>query len=158
MKLEFERHIALPAPTLFSFGANPANLALLHEGLAPVRLIRHDGAVTPGRQTWVEAAVAGFLPIAMGFEHFLYEPPLRFGDRMIHGPFKRFEHVHEFAPVEDGTLMRDHLQVELPWWYGGDLAMRLLVAPMMRRMFRQRGEAMVRLARSGAIEAAVKAP
>jgi ligand-binding SRPBCC domain-containing protein len=74
----------------------------------------------------------------MTFEHFLYEPPRRFAERLVRGPFRQFEHVHEFMPAGSRTILRDSLEVSLPWYLGGGLTMKLLVAPKLRRFFAYR--------------------
>jgi ligand-binding SRPBCC domain-containing protein len=64
---------------------------------------------------------------------------------MIPGPFARFIHRHVF--VEDGsaTLVIDELEVGLPWWLGGEPALRLMVAGHLRAAFVQRQSELVRL-------------
>ncbi len=93
------------------------------------------------------------------FEHFLHEPPERFGERMVRGFFREFEHVHEFEEAEAGTdgvartVIRDKLRVSLPWWMGGELATRLFVVPRLRRFFGVRQQAYGRLVEAGRFEA-----
>jgi len=74
----------------------------------------------------------------MTFRHFLHEPPLRFGEGLIKGVFSKYEHIHEFLPADPGAVVRDILDVRLPWYLGGELAMRLVVAPRLRRFFAYR--------------------
>lgn len=124
---------------------------LLHRGGAAFRLLHHDGCLSPGGRFWIETTVAGILPVAMGYEHTVYEPPRRFGEQLIHGPFSKFTHLHEFDEADTGTTVRDVLEVELPWYYGGEWAMKLFVAPMLRRTFKLRGEALSKLAQTGGI-------
>ena len=95
--------------------------------------------------------VAGILPVAMGFEHSVHEPPQRFEERLIHGPFSKFRHAHEFDEVNSGTVVRDVLEIELPWYYGGEWAVSFFVAPILQRAFRFRGEALLRLAQTGSV-------
>src|SRR5277367_2405254 len=45
----------------------------------------------------------------------LLRPYSYFRDVMIAGAFRHFEHDHHFAPMDDGTRMRDELRFVLPW-------------------------------------------
>lgn len=151
MRLQFDQIIEVQGDLLFTFHENPQHLVLLHRGWSAFRLIAHDGNLHTGSRLWFETTVAGILPVVLGFEHHVYEPPHRFGEQLIHGPFSRFTHIHEFVEVDSGTAVRDALEVELPWYYGGELAMKILVAPWLRRVFKFRGAALQQLAQSGEI-------
>lgn len=151
MRLQFEQTIPLPQQSVFAFHENPKHTLLVYGGRSRLRLLHHGGRVRRGGRLWVEATVAGILPVVMGFEHVIFDPPHRFGEELIHGPFRRFIHIHEFEPVETGTLVRDRLDVELPRCYGGEPATELALAPMIRRTFHARNAALLSLARSGAI-------
>ena len=43
-----------------------------------------------------------------------FEPPRRFVDEMVRGPFVRFRHEHRFEAVPLGTLMTDLVEFDLP--------------------------------------------
>lgn len=146
MRLIFEHCVDAPLEAVFSFHENPGNLALLLADLPGFRMLHHARSIRKGNTTWFEVRVARILPVVLGFRHVLYEPPHRFGERLIHGPFSEFTHVHEFHPDEWGTLVRDVIEIRLPWWYGGEFVMRSLVAPLIARTFRLRQAAIMRLA------------
>ena len=152
MKFSFEQTIPLPRRTVFGFFQNPASLAVLHEGWSPLRLLKHETQISVGCETWVEQRIAGFVPVVLGFRHTLFEPPLRFAEQLIHGPFSKFHHLHEF--LEDGakTQVRDLLDVEWPWQFGGRLVLNQLLGPSIAKMFRSRAQAMERLSRDGTVE------
>jgi ligand-binding SRPBCC domain-containing protein len=152
MKLRFEQHVAVPRDLLFEFHSTPANLARLLEGWRGFRLLAHDGHIRPGSRVRLEQRVAR-VRHEMVFEHFLLEPPLRFGERQIRGPFRRFEHVHEFFEAENGSRIVDTVEFELPWRLGGALAERLVAAPELRRFFEFRRSAYRRLGESGELKA-----
>ena len=44
----------------------------------------------------------------------IWRPYTYFRDSMTHGHFAAFEHEHHFAPMNDGTRMRDDLRFEPP--------------------------------------------
>lgn len=71
---------------------------------------------------------------------------------MVKGPFRRFEHVHEFESSGAGARLRDILEFELPWYLGGVVGDRLLVAPMLRRWFVYRHRELAKLIAEGVLD------
>ena len=151
MRFRFEHKARLPREELFSFFENPEGLEVLHAGWSRVRLLAHETRVRVGAETWVEVTLAGCLPMVLGFRHILFEAPVRFGEQAIHGPFSKFVHIHEFDPVAGGTLVRDLLEVSLPRHYGGESAVRHLLARHITQIFQHRAQALDRLALDGTI-------
>ena len=151
MDLEFSVRVQAPRETLFAFHTNPENLRVLLDGWPCTEVLSTEGHIKPGAQVKGREHV-GPVSFSFVFEHFLFEPPHRFGERIKMGPFKRFEHVHEFELVEgdpDATIVHDLITLELPWWLGGALATRWIVAPRLRRFFAHRSRAYKRLAAEG---------
>ena len=153
MTFTFESTVDLPREHVFAFHERPGNLALLMRRWRAFRMIAHDGLVRVGNVMRVQERI-GILCLSMTFEHFLYEPPHRFGERLLCGPFRKFEHIHEFEPVGSGTVVRDLLDIRLPWYPGGELSMRLLGGARFRRMLAYRHTELLRLAREGVVEKA----
>lgn len=150
MTFEFEVVINAPVATLFAFHQSSLNLALLMSGWKPFRLLSHSGTVEVGQRVWVEERV-GVLPVVMCFQYTRCDPPIRFAETLVHGPFTRFDHAHRFEPQGSATCMTDVLDVELPWWFGGRPVLRRLFASRLRAMFQYRHETLQRLSRQGTI-------
>jgi ligand-binding SRPBCC domain-containing protein len=155
MDLHFVCHVQAPLPAVFAFHENPEHLNVMLRGRRDFRLLHHDGSIRPGCETWVEQRV-GILPVVLGFRHVLYEPPHRFGEELIHGPFKTFRHIHEFVDRPGGTAVEDRLCVDLPIQYGGHLAMRFLAAPRLCAFFAHRHGVYAALTREGAFHRAMQ--
>lgn len=151
MRFHFEHTVPLAREILFAFFENPARLEVLHAGWSQVRVLAHETQVRVGGETWVEITLARCLPLVLGFRHTSFEAPFRFGEQAIHGPFSKFVHLHEFEPRAGGTLMRDSLEVSLPWHYGGEGAVKYMLAPHIAKMFQQRAQALDRLVGDGLI-------
>jgi len=150
MKLRFEQHLSIDRETLFRFHETPANLLLLMEHWPAFRLRQHEGTIHCGAKMHVAERIGPFW-IPMTFEHFVFEPPVRFGERQIKGPFQTCQHIHEFVEEAGGTKIIDHLEVALPFWMGGALSTRLFAARRLRRMFAYRQRAYQSLLQSGRI-------
>jgi len=71
-----------------------------------------------------------------------WEPPVRFVDEQIRGPYRRWHHEHRFESVGGGTLCRDLVDYEVP---GGPIVDRLFVRRDLRNIFRFRQRRMAEL-------------
>ena len=129
---------------------DPDNLERLMAGWPSFRLLGHDGQVREGgviriREHW------GIVPIVMFFRHVLCDPPHRFRDELIHGPFDSFMHTHEFLDAPVGTLWRETIELSLPAVFGGAPVLRRVIAPRVQRALEFRGRALAKLTRSGSL-------
>lgn len=150
MRLRFEQTLQIPRERLFRFHCDPANLALLLERRRGFRMLRHAGGIEPGSETWVIDEFC-LLPVTLGFRHVALDAPNSFEEHLVHGPFARFAHRHVFVDAGAGTRVIDELDVSLPWWLGGELAQRWLVAGHLRAAFEFRQRELARLVREGAV-------
>lgn len=140
--LEREQLVKLPRERAFEFYGDALNLE----------------AITP---PWLSFEVTTPAPIAMGpgalIEYRLklhrvpvrwrtrieaWEPPVRFVDVQVSGPYALWEHTHEFEPAAgDAVLIRDRVRYALPLGPLGELAHRLFVRRDVERIFDYRREA-----------------
>ncbi|OCA72955.1 SRPBCC family protein [Chryseobacterium arthrosphaerae] len=58
-----------------------------------------------------------------------------FTDFQKKGPYKLWNHHHEFIPNEQGVLMKDTIDYELPLGFLGEIAHRLLVKKKLEYIF-----------------------
>ena len=65
-----------------------------------------------------------------------WDPPHRFVDQQIRGPYALWHHTHEFEPTGDGeTIMRDTVRYAIGFGAFGELAHRLLVRRDLEGIF-----------------------
>ena len=75
------------------------------------------------------------LPIRWKTEISVWEPPFRFVDRQLSGPYRLWVHEHTFQSVNGGTRVLDRVEYQVP---GGGLIHALLVRRDLMRIFQFR--------------------
>ena len=71
-----------------------------------------------------------------------WNPPHRFIDEQIQGPYKLWVHNHRFYEHHEGTEIVDEVWYKLPLWPVGEFAYPL-VAAQLSRIFRYRKQALL---------------
>jgi len=123
--------IWLPQPlaAVFPFFADPGNL----QELTPTWL--SFSIVEPRPQVMREGAEIDYrlrvrgIPLRWRSCIEAWDPPHRFVDAQVHGPYAVWNHEHRFEPARGGTRVLDHVQLRPR---GGPLA-PLLLALFVRR-------------------------
>jgi len=72
------------------------------------------------------------IPVSWTTRISAWQPPLRFVDDQLSGPFRSWVHEHTFEARGPRTLARDSVRYRVP---GGALVNRLLVRPDIERIF-----------------------
>ena len=79
-----------------------------------------------------------------------YEPPRRFVDEQVRGPFRALRHEHVFDDLGGGrTRMTDRMTVSAPLGPLASLVTRVVLVPYLRRLLRRRAAHVRRLAEAG---------
>ena len=69
-----------------------------------------------------------------------YDPPSKFVDEQLKGPYSFWHHTHAFVEENGGTRMVDTVRYALPFGAVGALAHPLVVRRQMRRIFEYRAK------------------
>lgn len=80
------------------------------------------------------------VPFRLSSLVFDIDPPRRFRDRQVKGPFGAFHHEHEFLEHPAGTLMRDTVTFRSPFGPLGRIVDHLFMREYMRRLIDERNE------------------
>jgi ligand-binding SRPBCC domain-containing protein len=168
---EFEQWVPVPLEKVFLFFANPGNLPRIMPPstgteVLRVKLVPPPGVATEqatitdrpplagtGSELVTSFRVLPFLPFRAQWIALItqFEWNHHFADVQKQGPFKRFQHRHEFeAETRDGmegTRVRDVIAYEIGFGILGALAQRLFVAPQFRKIFAYRQKALEGLLR-----------
>ncbi|HXU30488.1 MAG TPA: SRPBCC family protein [Thermoanaerobaculia bacterium] len=128
-----------PRAEVFAFFADAGNLETLtppllrFQILTPLPIAMHPGALIDYR-----LRLHG-VPITWRTEITEWQPPFRFVDQQLHGPYRLWHHEHTFEEVAGGTLATDRVHyafLPVPGVH------RLFVEPDLRRIFAYRQERM----------------
>lgn len=136
-ELRVEQWFGLPPEGVFPFFADAMNLEritppwLRFEVLTPPPIDMHEGTLIDYRLR-VHA-----VPIRWRTRITVWQPPFRFVDEQIRGPYRLWRHEHAFEEHEGGTIMRDTVQFRAPL---GWLTHPLLVDRDVRAIFEYRRE------------------
>lgn len=80
----------------------------------------------------------------------VWEPPHRFVDVQLRGPYREWVHTHRFEPSPAGTVILDDVRYRLPLSPVGDLALPV-VKLQLARIFGFRARAVRQLLAEGAV-------
>ena len=136
------QHLPAPPEDVFPFFADARNL----EAITPP-LLRFE-VVTPGE---IEMGVGTLIqyrlrlrgvPVSWLTSIQAWDPPHRFVDQQVRGPYALWHHTHTFVPDGDGgTRMTDTVRYAIGFGPLGDLAHRLFVRRDVEAIFDFRREA-----------------
>ncbi len=77
------------------------------------------------------------------------EKPKYFTDKQLKGPYKIWEHTHTFIEKENGILMKDIVNYELPFGFLGNIAHKLIVRKKVEQIFTYREEILKKIFKDG---------
>ncbi|HUA75919.1 MAG TPA: SRPBCC family protein [Solirubrobacteraceae bacterium] len=139
------QRLQVPLERAFEFYARARNL----ETITPPWL--GFGMLTPEPIEMREGALIDYrlrlhgVPVRWQTRIEAWEPPLRFVDVQLRGPYALWEHTHTFEPDgEEAVVIGDRVRYALPFGPLGRLAHAAFVGRDLRRIFDYRGEAVAK--------------
>lgn len=134
-QLQAEQWLPRPLDEVFAFFADAYRL----QDLTPPFLNFHvltprPVMMAPGTKIDYRLKLHG-IPIRWQSEISDWQPPVRFVDRQLRGPYRLWHHEHTFETRDGGTLVRDVVDYAVP---GGWLVDRLVVRRDLLKIFEYR--------------------
>jgi ligand-binding SRPBCC domain-containing protein len=143
--LQREQTVRAARDDVFAFFAKPENLAELTPAslgfqiLTPAPIVMREGALID------YVLRLNGLPLHWRTVITSYEPPHRFVDEQLAGPYAFWHHTHTFdVTPEGGTRLGDVVRYALPLGLVGDLAHALVVRRQLQGIFEYRREIIAR--------------
>jgi ligand-binding SRPBCC domain-containing protein len=134
--LRREQELDVPADAAFAFFADARNLEAITPPLLGFELVTPP-PIAMGVGTFLQyrLRVRG-LPVRWDTLIQAWEPPRRFIDVQVRGPYRLWHHTHEVEPVDGGrSLMRDTVRYAIGFGPRGELAHRLVVRRDLQAIF-----------------------
>jgi ligand-binding SRPBCC domain-containing protein len=131
-----EQRLPAPPEEVFPFFGDALNLEAITPPWLGFRVVTPEPIeMTAG--TLIEYRLKlHAVPIRWRTRIAVWQPPRRFVDVQLSGPYKLWHHTHEFEPLAGGgTLMRDTVRYALPLGPLGEIAHRALVRRDLESIF-----------------------
>ena len=126
--LERELRIPLRRTQVFAFFADAGNLERITPPELRFRILTAQPIeMRAGARIDYRLRLYG-IPVAWQTLISVWEPPFRFIDEQLRGPYRRWVHTHVFEEDGDETVMLDRVTYELPLHPLGEIG-----APVVRR-------------------------
>jgi ligand-binding SRPBCC domain-containing protein len=138
-RFESELWLPIPPTELFPFFADAGNLDEITPPWLSFRIITPPPIeMQPGALIDYRLKVRG-IPLSWRTRINVWEPPHRFEDEQLRGPYRQWIHEHTFEARDGGTLARDRVSYAVPLDF---VSHRWLVRPDIEKIFRYRTEAL----------------
>ncbi len=134
VRFSLHRTIRVPArlAAVFPFFADPVNLDLLTPPWLRFRIVTPAPiAMAVGTLIDYRLSLHG-IPIRWRTEITVFEPPYRFVDRQVRGPYREWTHEHAFEEIGGQTIIIDNVHYAVP---GGRIVNRLFVKRDLQKIF-----------------------
>ncbi len=134
-----------PLEEVFAFFADAANLEKLTPDFLRFQILtKQPVEMKPGALIDYRIKVRG-LPMRWRTRISVWEPPHRFVDEQLKGPYRMWIHEHTFRAVDGGTEVGDFVRYRVPGWILEPVLHRIFVGPDVERIFRYRQEILEKL-------------
>ncbi|MBI5020580.1 MAG: SRPBCC family protein [Ignavibacteriales bacterium] len=138
--LKYEQYISRPRNEIFTFFSRPENLAhITPTALGFIILTPSPIEMRPGvlisymirifgiRVRWISIITS-------------YDPPMRFVDEQLRGPYSFWHHTHTFKEHQGGTLITDEVKYAVPFGILGRVVRRIIIRRQLDKIFSYRAE------------------
>jgi len=120
---------------VFAFHEQPDALRLLMPPWESARLVQAAKISELGTEAIIETKVFGPLKVRWVARHTAYDPPHRFEDVQVKGPFHSWRHRHIIEAHQDGAVLRDEIDYEPPLGFIGRAMAPLIVQKRLQKLF-----------------------
>lgn len=138
-RLSTSQIIAIPVEKTFSFFENPENLSEITPEWLDFRFANngeqsetYEGAEFDYTIRWFAAGIKWHTKISE------YRRPEMFTDVQVTGPYVVWRHLHTFAPVPEGTLMKDFVTYRIPFSFVGKILHSIIIRKQLQDIFTYR--------------------
>jgi len=139
--LDRKQWLPRPRAEIFDFFSRPANLQELTPTFLNFHITEAPAQLQAGSLIRYRLRIHGF-PANWTTEIAEWEPPLRFVDTQLSGPYTMWHHEHSFVEERGGTTVGDSVRYSLPFGPLGDLVHWAMVRRDVEGIFNYREKRM----------------
>jgi len=133
--LSFKQQVSRPLLEVFYFFSRAENLEVLTPPWLNFKILEvNPQPIRQGTLIKYSLRVHG-IPLRWTSEIVEWEPPHRFADLQLSGPYKLWRHEHRFETRDGGTLISDTINLALPLGILGELAYKIKVHSDVQGVF-----------------------
>jgi hypothetical protein len=125
---------------LFRFHERPDAILLLTPQDGSAKVVSAAPSLEVGAEAVISMRLIGPIRKRWVARHTVYEPPVRFVDEQIEGPFKSWVHEHRIEATATGAALVDTIDYELPLGPLGRIADAVMVRRTLQKAFDARHE------------------
>ena len=137
-ELNITQRIDAPLEKVFDFFSNPENLA----EITPSKLgfnILTPSPIVMEKGTLIDYTIKLFgIPIRWRTLITSYNPPKKFVDEQLKGPYSFWHHTHTFEAIDQGVEMKDIVRYSIPFGVLGRLLHFLWIKNDLKKIFNHR--------------------
>ena len=142
--LRSEQWVPRPLDEVFAFFSDAANLGVITPPWLGFRMLTPAVHIVQGALIRYRLGLHG-IPIGWTTQIRRWDPPHRFVDVQLRGPYQLWHHTHRFESRDGGTLMRDVVRYRLPFGVLGRVVNALMVRRDVESIFAYRTERIAQL-------------
>ncbi len=133
--LTFTQNVPRELPEVFAFFSRAQNLEVITPSWLNFKIL----TVTPepiqqGTLIHYSLRLHG-IPLLWTSKIIEWNPPHRFVDLQLRGPYKLWRHEHHFEALDDGTLITDTVTLALPFGILGQIAYKIKIRSDVQKIF-----------------------
>ncbi len=130
--------VPVSAEEAFNYHDRPGALERLIPPWEHAQIEHSDGSLAVGSRVIVKTSLLG-IPVRWVAQHTYYDPPRRFADTQISGPFAKWNHQHVFdAAGDEQSVINDRIEYRLPMGWAGKLGGGAMARRTIESMFAYR--------------------
>ncbi len=139
-RISASQFIGRPIDEVFAFFSRPENLGRITPASMGFEFLTDDQDMRDGLEIDYRIRPLLGIPVTWRTRITEYQPPVRFRDLQLRGPYARWEHTHTFEEVPGGTIVRDEIEYAVSLGPLGDIVNRLAIRSELERIFRHRAD------------------
>lgn len=117
------QHLPISIEKAWDFFSSPGNLRLITPDDMAFEIIARKGKGKMVENDLIDYKVRPVMNFPVKWRTLItnVQEPYCFVDKQVKGPYKFWEHTHNFTEMQGGVLMEDKINYQLPYGYLGKL-------------------------------------